>query len=417
MIRLFGFLLFFLSSSQVFAALTIQITEGLVAATPLAISESNPTQISNEIASIVRQDLTRSGRIRFVNDEFERTIESLMVAQIGGADGLVELALTGTSGNLSLDVSYTDIIAYRNGSKKKMEQTLSAHSSAIRELAHKASDVIFEAVTGIPGAFSTKLAYITAGDNRYRLEIADSDGHQAQTILTSIEPLMSPAWSPDGKQLAYVSFEKRRPEIFVQNIGSGERRKLIGSSGINSSPAWSPDGSKLAYVSSKNGNADIYLYDFSTRQSIQLTNHSAIDTEPCWSPAGNKLLFTSSRGGKPQIYEINLQNQKIDRVTFEGDYNANASYGKEDSTVFFVHRDQGQFYIAKLLRKNNQLTVLSKTSFDESPTVAPNGQMIIYATIYNNKGVLAAVSSDGLVRWSLPGNNGDVRAPSWSPLL
>lgn len=414
-ISLLWLLLFF--SQITHAGLTIQITEGMVAAVPLAISERSASQLSNQVASIVRQDLTRSGRIRFVNDVYERTIKSLMVAQMGGAEGLIELDLNQVGGMIELKVIYTDIIAFRSGQKAKEEQMITAHTSAVRELAHKASDIIFEAVTDIPGAFSTKLAYVTADDGRYKLEIADSDGYQPQTILTSVEPLMSPTWSPRGNQLAYVSFEQKRSEIYLQDITSGERQKLISSSGINSSPAWSPDGKQLAFVSSRNGSADIFLYDLQSKSTRQLTHHRAIDTEPSWSPNGDKILFTSSRGGRPQIYELDLNNNRVSRVTFEGSYNANASYGKDDSTLFFVHRDNGQFYIAKLLRKNNQLTVLSKTSFDESPTVAPNGQMIVYATIQNNKGVLAAVSSDGLVRWSLPTNRGEVRAPSWSPLL
>ena len=416
-----------LSFTAMAEALKIEITQGISSAQPIAIIPFSTTQVVDglpvDIAQVVSDDLARSGRFKPLSriDMLNKPSTAEQVNfrnwQALGQDNLVV-------GKVMADASGKLLVQFQLFDVYKGEQitgfSIPASRSNLRGVAHRISDLIYEKLTGQKGAFSTRMAYVTSmlgsnGKTEYKIQVADADGYGAKTIVSSTEPMMSPAWSPRGDKISYVSYEARRSSIYTQTLKTGQREKLRSFKGINGAPSWSPDGAQLALTLSKDGSADIYIYNVITRSFRRLTRSYAIDTEPDWSPDGRQIIFTSDRGGKPQIYRISVNGGQAARVTFEGSYNARASYSPDGKFITMVQRVKGQYRIATLELKTGFTTILTNGQLDESPSYAPNGSMILYSTNDGLKSILAAVSSDGKVRQKLRLRGGDVREPAWSP--
>lgn len=408
------------------AALTIEITQGVDGAVPIAVvpfgTDKNRYQPSQDVAEIIAADLARSGRFEPIPEQnlVARPVENSQVRfadwrTLGVENLVIGKVLPAGDGKYQVQFRLFDVFRGR----QITGYSLPATADKLRYVAHRISDIIYEALTGQPGAFATKIAYVISekrsGKTVYKLELADSDGYNPKTLLSSGQPLMSPAWSPDGRKLAYVSFEKRRAAVFVQDVATGERDELTAFAGINGAPAWSPDGRSMAVTLSRDGNPEIYSMRLSDRKLKRLTRSASIDTEPVWSPDGQSMVFTSDRGGSPQLYRMPASGGRAQRVTFEGNYNASADFSPDGKTLAMVHGEGGRYRIATLDLDSGLLRVLSEGPLDESPSFAPNGSMIIYATESGHRGVLAAVSSDGRFRQRFSLQQGSVREPVWSP--
>jgi TolB protein len=411
---------------KAWSELVIRVTQGndqptMVAVPPMVMSGN---QLVEDISAIVESDLQRSGLFKTIPREnmlaFPSHPEDVYFRdwRLLGSEYLIVGSLSAVEeGGVELSFSLLDV----NAQKTVFKHSVKGSKNQLRDLAHLASDKIYEEITGIRGAFSTRLAYVTADqkDGRlvYQLNVADSDGARERVMLKSAEPIMSPAWSPKGDELAYVAFETGRPAIFRQSLTTAARKQLTNFRGLNGAPSWSPDGKQLALVLSKDGNPEIYILDLATNKFARMTRHFAIDTEPTWSPDGKSLLFTSDRGGTPQIYKLTVATRAVQRITFKGNYNARPSLAPDGRTLVMVHRESGVFHIATLDLVTGRMLELTETRLDESPTVAPNGAMLIYATKQGDKGILSAVSLDAGVKYFLPAKSGDVREPAWSPFL
>lgn len=409
------------------AELTIEITRGVDNPVPVAVVPFGWEQIEpppQDMADIVRFDLARSGQFAMTaavdmlslpsreQDLFYRDwrIQGVSYVLIGRLE---------RSGD-RYRVHYALFDVFRE--TRVLQGNLEGAESELRDLAHEISDIVYEQLTGLRGAFSTKLLYVVAQNiatdrEEFRLEMADADGARPMTLLRSREPILSAAWAPDGKSVVYVSFETGKPAIFIHEIATGRREKITDFDGLNGAPALSPDGRQVALVLSVGGQPDIYILDLDDRRLRQVTRHFGIDTEPSWTADGKALVFTSNRGGQPQIYRIGIDGGVIERLTFEGDYNARARMLPDGRQMVFVHRRRGTYHIAVMDLESGAISVLTETSLDESPSVAPNGSMVIYATREQGRGILAVVSIDGRVRYRLPSSEGDVREPSWSPFM
>ena len=408
------------------AELRIEITKGVdnavrVAVVPFAWRGKRKPPI--DVGDVVSSDLGLSGRfealptsqmLSFPNDSSEVLPRDWRML---GVEYLVVGYLEPREVSVRLHFELYSVLRQAVVAK----QTIEGLPMDLRDMAHHVSDVVFNELTGIEGPFSTQIMYVTAMDHdqgrHFALNIADADGYGVRKVLESMEPILSATWSPDGKMVSYVSFEQDgRPAIYLHEVATGNRQILTSFAGLNGAPSFSPDGKRMALVLSKDGNPDIYILDLQTRRLRRITRHYGIDTEPSWTADGKSLVFTSNRGGQPQIYQLRLADFQIQRLTFEGDYNAKASVLKDGSGLVMVHRRNGIFHIALLDLNRGRLSVLTETTLDESPSVAPNGSMLIYATQERGEGILAAVSIDGGVKFNLPSSDGDVREPAWSPV-
>ena len=401
------------------AALDIEIVGGAAQQIPIAIMPfaQAPNQSEN-ISSIIGADLRRSGLFR-VLESSGIVNQPHDVAEVKYSEWASLQAQALTIGKIEvlpgnrLKVSFRLLDVVKQAPLTGQEFNITP--AQLRTTAHRIADIIYQQLTGEAGVFATRITYITKSGNRYSLQVADADGANPQTVLSSNEPIISPAWAPDGTRLAYVSFEKKKPVIFVQSLTSGQRYVLANFKGNNSAPSWSPDGKRLAIVLTHGANSQVYLINADGTELQQLTHSSAIDTEPVWSPDGKWVYFTSDRGGSPQIYRISILGGEAQRVTFEGSYNVSPRFSPDGKSLAFIRRDEGKFRVALQELSTGQVQVLSDTGRDESPSFAPNGRLIMYATSVNGRGVLAAVSADGRVKQRLSETGGDVREPAWGP--
>ena len=415
------------------AALTIEITEGVEGALPIAIvpfaSEGADALVGGDLAAIVWKDLERSGRFKPLpqTDLVARPSEPGKVNfhdwRLLGQDNLLIGSVKATPQGYEVRFYLFDVLK----AQQIKAFSLPASTASLRATAHKISDMVYEALIGEPGAFSTRIAYVTvqhkaASASVHTLWIADADGYSARDILNSPTEIMSPAWSPDGTKLAYSRFENDHFVLYVQDIAAGTREIVANALGHNGAPAWSPDGNKIALAMQRKrnpgdaGNFDIYILDLRSKAFARFTEHWAVETHPAWSPDGNYLIFTSDRSGRPQIYRKALAGGKEERLTFEGAENDRASFSPNGKMLAMIHANGGEYRVAVFDLETSQLRVLTDSSLDESPSFAPNGSMIIYATTFKNAKILAAVSVDGRVKQRLS-QEGRVLDPAWSPLL
>ncbi len=413
-----------LAAGPAHAQLRLDITQGVRDAVPIAVVPfgGQGAGPATDVAAVIANDLRLSGRfaplesrdlvsrptsaaeIRF--DEWRMLRSDFIVV------GRVEPDRAGVA------VTY-ELFNVRTG-QPLLSQRIASTERGLRATAHRIADAIFERLTGIPGAFSTRIAYVSVEGRppaqRYKLLVADADGHAPRTVLESTEPVMSPAWSPDGQSLAYVSFEGKISAIYVQRLATGERRRVSARSGINGAPSWSPDGRRLALTLSRDGNLDLYVLDLASQALTRVTNDDAIDTEPEWSADGASLYFTSDRAGSPQVYQVAAAGgREPQRLTFTNSYNARPRLAPDGKSLALVTLDRGGYRIGTFDLQARNLRVLTDSSQDESPSYAPNGAVIIYATQAGGRGALAMVSSDGRFQQRLSADKGDVREPVWSP--
>jgi TolB protein len=427
-LRLFLALACLAGASMAHAKLEIEIVQGNASQLPIAIvpfqwRSASPPPV-NTVSQVVSSDLYRSGLFDPVDeaDMVDRPVDAESIRF--GTWRLLKvdyIAIGWVNDNPAGGYDIVYQLFDVNTQERLLSQVTSVGAGDLRFGAHRVADAIYEKLTGVPGAFSTRIAYVSAtgldGDLRYELVVADADGFNPITVVGSPEPLLSPAWSPDGNRLAYVSFEQGNSAIYVQEVTTGARELVSSGKGINGAPSFSPDGRYLALTLSRSGNPEVYVRDLAGGQTRQLTTHWAIDTEPTWSPDGETVYFTSDRSGRPQIYAVPRSGGTARRVTFEGDYNARASVAPDGLSIAVAHGRGNEYRIAVWDMENERLRVLTPGSLDESPSFAPNGSMILYATREGTRGVLSAVSADGNVRQRIILSEGDVREPAWSPVI
>ena len=401
------------------ADLVLEITESANKPVKIAILEKNSSSLQGqEIINIISNDLKRTGEFRVLgmdellsipvneNEVIQRDwllldVDSIIFIEVQNQDN-------------SLDIAYSIFdISYNETEDKRRVLGL---PDSLRQSSHYVSDGIYKYFYGIEGISSTKLMYVTRNADTHKLIISDADGFNEQVLLKSNNSIISPAWSTDAKEIAYVSFENNRAQVFTQNLATGQRNLILSSKSSVSSPAWSPNNEYLAFTSTKDGNSEIYTINLDSKKITRLTENLAIDTEPAWSPDGKKIIFTSDRSGSPQIYEINVRTKLKRRLTTEGNYNARASY-LDKNKIIFVHRSNTDFNIAKLDLRSRNLEVLTSTKNDESPCIAPTGNVIIYSTKDGNLSYLAGINISSKVSFKLPALYGELKEPAWSPFL
>ena len=419
-------LIILLIAQPIFSELVLEITKGSDNPYSLALLnfDGSETKIY-EVSKIVKNDLNRTGEFRILDNKQLLSIptneDNLNYSdfKLLGIDYIV-------MGSLEEEDTSNISAVYKIFSVQKEAQlrtsTVYGVPNKLKQLAYYISDGIYEEITGLKGVASTRLLYVTeefsGGISQFKLNVADADGSNEQILLRSNEPIISPSWSPDSKQVAYVSFETGMAKVFIQNIATGKREIVLENKFQISSPSWSPNGKFMSLTLYQDGNAEIYILNLKNKNLTRLTNHYSIDTESSWSPNGSKIMFTSGRSGSPQLYEINLKkfNAKPQRITFEGNYNAKGSYLPNGEGVVFVHRKNSNFQIALKYFNENFVRPLTNSQLDESPSISANGNVIIYAISENETGLLAGVTLSG-ARFRLPMKKGEVREPSWSGFL
>ena len=403
------------------AQLTIEIVGGGGSAIPISIvGFDNESNWPLGITGIVGADLSRSGLFRLVDASGivprPSRAEDVRIGDFRarGADAVTVGSMRPLPDG-RVEVRFALIDTVKQAQLASMTYTVMPQQ--FRATAHKIADVIYEKLTGDVGVFSTRIAYITKQGPRYQLQVADADGFNPQTIVTSNEPLLSPAWSPDGTRIAYVSLENRKPVVYIQSLSTGQRSVVANFRGSNSAPAWAPDGRRLAVTLTREGGSQIFLINADGSNVQRVMTSPGIDTEANFSPDGKSLLFTSDRGGSPQIYRLTLASGAVERLTFEGNYNVSPRATPDGKGFVFVRRDGGRFQIGIQDFATRQVQLLTSGPLDESPSVAPNSRLVLYAAQQGGHGILAAVSSDGRVKQRIVSPAPDVREPAWGPLV
>jgi len=401
------------------AELQIEIAKSFTQAPKVAIV---PFEADQTLHPIITANLNRSGQLSSASSLPERPTRTedinLAAWQSAGVPYVVVGRVTAVASGFEVQYELMDI----QKNTRLLGEKINVPANRMREAAHLISDKIYQALTGVAGDFSGRIAYVLRdrknGKPFFTLQIADSDGQQPRTVLESVEPILSPTWTPDGRKLAYVSFETGRPAIYLQDLASGERETLAQFKGLNGAPSFSPDGKNMLLTASKDGNPEIYLMNLASKSVQRLTNDSAIDTEARFAPDGKSFVFTSDRGGTPQIYRYNLDSGQVKRITFNGRFNARGSLSKDGQSLALVHRQSGQqFQVGIMDLASGVISILTPTPLDESPSFSPNGQMVVYATRERGRGMLAIMSTDGRFRMNLPSESGEVREPAWAPAL
>lgn len=383
---------------------------------PVAVAGfANESALPQSVTGVVRNDLANSGYFRMVDTGNNTPSEPQQVNfgewKTRGADALVIGSVAALAGG-KYEIRFRLYDVAKQNQLAAFSDVVTA--SQLRETGHKIADVVYEKLLGYPGVFSTRIAYVYKQAGVYELRVADADGSNPQTVLRSAEPIISPAWSPDGGMLAYVSFEAKKPVVYVQTLLTGARRAVANFKGNNSAPAWAPDGRRLAISLSKDGVSQLYTINLDGSNLQRLTNSAAIDTEATWSPDGQQIYFTSDRGGSPQIYRVPAAGGPVERVTISGSYNVSAALSPDGKTMTYLQRDAG-YRVAVMDLSNRQVQLLSDGPNDESPSFAPNGRMILYTAKSRGRASLAVVSADGLVKQKLTELTGEIYEPAWGP--